>query len=82
MGPRKTLREIIQGEAAGTWLAISADQKIVAGSGSTDDEARYMAQAKGIREIVLLRVPLTPPTAEERSGDEKVLLVQGTKSPK
>jgi hypothetical protein len=60
MGPRKTLREIIQGEPAGTWLAISVNQKIVAGSGSSDEEARFMALTKGVREIVLLRVPATP----------------------
>ncbi|HEX4427254.1 MAG TPA: hypothetical protein VH079_17775 [Terriglobales bacterium] len=57
MNFQKTLGQIIREEPSGTWLAISIDQKIVAGAGSTPGEAKQAATTRGIREIILLRVP-------------------------
>jgi hypothetical protein len=57
MVPQKTLGQIVQEEPSGSWIAISIDQKIIAGSGSTPVEAKQVAKARGIREIILLRVP-------------------------
>ena len=55
----ETLNEdLLKGIAPGTWVAISRDQKRVAGTGETIDEAVKQAQQIGEKTPFIIRVPL------------------------
>ena len=49
--------ELLKGIAPGTWVAISRDQKRVAGTGKTIDEAIRHAQQNGEKTPFIIRVP-------------------------
>jgi predicted RNase H-like HicB family nuclease len=55
----QTLNEaLLKGIALGTWVAIFRDQKRVAGTGKTIDEAIRHAQQNGEKTPFIIRVPM------------------------
>ena len=50
--------ELLKGIAPGQWVAISADQKRVAGAGSTLQEALAKAKESGDQNPFIIRIPI------------------------
>ena len=48
---------LLEGHAPGTWLAFSADQERVVGSGASMDEAIEKARRSGEEHPVVFRIP-------------------------
>jgi len=51
----KILRQIMNEQPAGSWVAASLDRKSVVGVGPTHDPAKLVAMAHGELEVILLR---------------------------